>query len=159
MRSAGEVSVTVDGAPVLLGPDEVIVTQTPRSGWTVATEGGETVALEVAITPELRREGLAREVIRLVQDGRKSDGLHVSDRIRLWWQTADPELAAALTEHASLIASEVLAVEFSADQPGQPGPAAGRRPSGAPEAPEAGGAAIHEHTDQDLGLTFWLRRA
>jgi isoleucyl-tRNA synthetase len=147
MRSAGEFSVTVDGAPVVLGPDEVIVTQTPRSGWTVATEGGETVALEVAITPELRREGLAREVIRQVQDARKSDGLHVSDRIQLWWQASDPELAAALTEHASLVASEVLAVEFGAGQPG-PGVAGG-----------AAGATIGEHADQDLGLTFWLRRA
>ncbi len=142
MRSEGEFSVLVDGAPVLLGADDVIVTQTPRSGWTVATEGGETVALEVAITPELRREGLAREVIRLVQDARKSDGLHVSDRIVLWWQASDTELAAALTEHGSLIASEVLAVEFRA---GQPDPAAD------------GAVGIHE--EQDLGLTFWLRRA
>ena len=147
MRSAGEFSVTVDGAPVVLAPDEVIVTQTPRSGWTVATEGGETVALEVAITPELRREGLAREVIRQVQDARKSDGLHVSDRIQLWWQASDPELAAALTEHASLVASEVLAVEFGAGQP-HPGVAGG-----------AAGATIGDHADQDLGLTFWLRRA
>ena len=123
------------------------MTQTPRSGWTVATEGGETVALEVAITPELRREGLAREVIRQVQDARKSDGLHVSDRIQLWWQASDPELAAALTEHASLVASEVLAVEFGAGQP-DPGVVGG-----------AAGATIGEHADQDLGLTFWLRRA
>ncbi len=149
MRSAGEVSVTVDDAPVVLGPDEVIVTQTPRSGWTVAVDGGETVALEMAITPELRREGLAREVIRLVQDARKSDGLHVSDRIRLWWRTSEPELAAALTEHASLIASEVLAVEFGVRQPDPEGD------GGADEA----GAAVHEHADQDLGLAFWLRRA
>ena len=153
MRSAGEVSVIVDGAPVVLGPDEVIVTQTPRSGWTVATEGGETVALEVAITPELRREGLAREVIRLVQDARKNDGLHVSDRIRLWWRASDPELAAALTEHASLIASEVLAVEFSA---GEPDPGVG---GGAAGPAETAGAVLHEHADQDLGLAFWLRRA
>jgi len=147
IRSAGEVSLTVDGAPVVLGPDEVIVTQTPRSGWTVAAEGGETVALEVAITPELRREGLAREVIRLVQDARKNNGLHVSDRIQLWWRAADPELAEALTEHASLIASEVLAVEFGAGAP-EPGAGGG-----------AAGAAIHEHADPDLGLAFSLRRA
>ena len=55
-------SVVVDGPPVSLGPEDVIVTQVPRSGWAVAAEGGETVALDVAITPELRREGLAREV-------------------------------------------------------------------------------------------------
>ena len=82
-----------DGAPVSLGPDDVIVTQTPRSGWAVAPRRGETVALEITITPELRREGLAREVIRLVQDARKGDGLEVSDRISLRWSTADPDLA------------------------------------------------------------------
>ena len=90
LRSAGKVSVEVDGAAVALGPDDVIVTQTPRTGWTVAAEGGETVGIEVDITPELRREGLAREVIRLIQDARKSDGLHVSDRITVHWEAAGP---------------------------------------------------------------------
>ncbi len=140
LRSAGKVSVQVEGAELPLGPDELIVTQTPRSGWTVASDGGETVGLEVEITPELRREGLAREVIRLVQEARKGDGLHVSDRIRMRWETADPELSAALTEHGELIAGEVLADEF------RPGTAAG--------APGA-----HQHGQPDLGLTFWLIRA
>ena len=63
LRSAGTASVVVDGAPVGLDADDVIVTQTPRSGWAVAADGGETVALDVTITPELRREGLAREVV------------------------------------------------------------------------------------------------
>ncbi len=145
LRSAGKLSVLVDGAPVVLGPDDVIVTQTPRSGWTVAAEGGETVALEVAITPQLRREGLAREVIRQVQDARKSDGLHVTDRISLSWETTDPELAAALTEHGAFIAGEVLAADFryGKPQPGQP----------------AGGGPAHRHADENLGLTFWLSRA
>ncbi len=140
LRSAGKVSVQVDGAELPLGPDELIVTQTPRSGWTVAADGGETVGLEVEITPELRREGLAREVIRLVQEARKSDGLHVSDRIRVRWEAAGPELAAALAEHGELIASEVLADEF--------------RPGTAADAPGA-----HQHTHPDLGLTFWLTPA
>ena len=118
----------------------MIVTQTPRSGWAVASDAGETVGLEVDITPELRREGLAREVIRLVQDARKSDGLDVSDRISLRWATEDPELSAALTEHGELIAGEVLADEF--------------RPGAAADLPGA-----HQHPNPDLGLTFWLIRA
>jgi isoleucyl-tRNA synthetase len=143
LRSAGKVSVEVDGAPVALSSDDVIVTQTPRTGWTVAAEGGETVGIEVDITPELRREGLAREVIRLVQDARKSDGLHVSDRITVHWEAAGPELPAALTEHGPLIAGEVLADEFGPATPADTDP--------------AGGA--HQHTEPDLGLTFWLARA
>jgi isoleucyl-tRNA synthetase len=121
----------------------VIVTQTPRTGWTVAAEGGETVGIEVDITPELRREGLAREVIRLIQDARKSDGLHVSDRITVHWEASDPGLAAALTEHGQLIAGEVLADEFGPATPADTDP--------------AGGA--HQHAEPDLGLTFWLARA
>ncbi len=132
-------AVPVPGEPeVLIGADDVIVTQTPRAGWAVATDAGETVAIDTTVTPELLREGLAREVIRLVQDARKNDGLDVTDRISLRWVAQDPELAAAMTEHAGLIAREVLAVEY---QPGVPGPDAS------------------EHADRDLGVTFWLRRA
>jgi isoleucyl-tRNA synthetase len=131
---------------VALGPDDVIVTQTPRAGWSVASDAGETVALELDITPELRREGLAREVIRLVQDGRKADGLEVSDRIALHWEAPDPELTAALTEHAQLIAGEVLATEFGPLGTTGAGPAA---------ASDAG----TEHRAADLDLTFWIRRS
>jgi isoleucyl-tRNA synthetase len=131
-----------DSVKVRLGSDDVVVTQTPRAGWSVAAAGGETVALDLGITAELRREGLAREVIRLVQDARKADGLEVSDRITLHWQAAEPELAAALTEHGRLIAGEVLATEFG------------------PRAPGASAADLGtEHGDADLGFTFWLRRA
>ena len=145
LRADGEASVEVDGEPVAIGPDDVIVTQTPRAGWSVATDGGETVALELDITPELRREGLAREVIRLVQDARKADGLEVSDRITLHWAAAEEDLAAALTEHGQLIAGEVLATGFG------PREAAG----GAAAAPDLG----TEHQDADLRLAFWIRRA
>jgi isoleucyl-tRNA synthetase len=127
-------------APVPVGADDVIVTRTPRAGWAVATEGGETVAIDITVTPELRREGLAREVVRLVQDARKADGLDVTDRIWLRWSASDPEVAAALTGHADLIASEVLAVDY--------GPATAAPVQGA-----------SEHVEGDLGLAFWLRRA
>ena len=144
--AGGTVPVTVEGRPdgaVPVGADDVIVTQTPRAGWAVATGAGETVAIDTTVTPELRREGLAREVIRLVQEARKNDGLDVTDRISLRWSASDPDLAAALTEHASLIAGEVLAAEY------------GRQESG----PEAATNDVHEHAETDLGLRFWLRRA
>jgi len=146
LAAAGEASVLVDGEPVRIGPDDVIVTQTPRAGWSVASDGGETVALDLDVTPELRREGLAREVIRLVQDARKADGLEVSDRIALRWEAPDPELAAALTEHGQLIAGEVLATEFGPLGTAGAGPAA---------APDAG----TEHRAADLGMSFWIRRS
>ena len=60
--------------------------------------------IDITVGPELRREGLAREVIRRVQEARKNDGLEVTDRIRLRWFSPDPDVVAALTEHAGLIA-------------------------------------------------------
>jgi len=148
--AGGTVSVPLpSGSVVTAGPDDVIVTQTPRAGWAVATDAGETVAIDTAITPELRREGLAREVIRLIQEARKSDGLDVTDRIVLRWSARGPELAAALTEHAGLIAGEVLAVEF--------GPAEADAAESADAADPAHGDA-REHVDAELGLRFWLRR-
>jgi isoleucyl-tRNA synthetase len=158
-------SLDVDGVAVTLSPDDVLITQTPRSGWAVATEAGETVALEVTITPELRREGLAREVVRLVQDERKNAGLDVSDRIELWWETDDPELASALGEHGALIAGEVLAVRYVQGRPEAAGAAEAAEAPGATEAAGAAeasgvaGAGLREHSDGELGLTFWLRRA
>jgi isoleucyl-tRNA synthetase len=140
--AGGTVTVPLpSGEEVPVGADDVVVTQTPRAGWAVATDVGETVAIDTTVTPELRREGLAREVIRLIQEARKNDGLDVSDRIALRWATDDPELAAALTEHAALIAGEVLAVEF--------GPA---------EAGGAGAGDAREHMAEELDLRFWLRR-
>jgi isoleucyl-tRNA synthetase len=133
---------TVESAdqPVLVGADDVIVTQTPREGWAVATDAGETVAIDITVSPDLRREGLAREVIRRVQEARKGDGLEVTDRIRLRWFSQDPEMVAALTEHAGLIAGEVLAVEVL------------------PVEVAPGADPAREHVEGDLGLTFWLGR-
>ena len=145
LRANGSTSVLAGDEPVVVGADEVIVTQTPRAGWSVATETGDTVALDLSITPELRREGLAREVIRLVQDARKADGLDVSDRILFWWESTDPGLAEALAEHGALIASEVLAEQFRTGRPEQ-----GEAPDGA--------SPVREHTAGDLSLTFWLQR-
>jgi isoleucyl-tRNA synthetase len=145
LRVAGVAQISVDGEVVSIGPDDVVVTQTPIAGWTVASDGADTVALEVTITPELRREGLAREFIRQVQDARKGDGFNVSDRISVRWSTADSELAAALTEHRALISGEVLAVDFAtASQDG-----------GVADGVSAGSAAVR-HDSADLGLTFWL---
>ncbi|HKB29616.1 MAG TPA: isoleucine--tRNA ligase [Streptosporangiaceae bacterium] len=139
LRAAGEATVEVDGTTVTLQPGELIVTETPKSGWAVVSDAGETIALDLEITPELRRLGLAREVIRLIQDARKSDGLDVTDRIELWWSATDPDLTRALAEHGDMIAREVLAVTVATGQ-------------------GDGGAGLYEHRDAGLGLAFRFRR-
>ncbi|MDA0567050.1 isoleucine--tRNA ligase [Streptomonospora sp. S1-112] len=117
VRSTGWAHVEVEGEQVEVSAEELLVTEQPREGWTVAAEAGETVALDLEITPELQRAGLARELIRLVQDARKSSGLEISDRIDLWWSAEDPVTAQALTEHAATIAGEVLARTFTEGAP------------------------------------------
>ncbi|MDO5082848.1 MAG: isoleucine--tRNA ligase [Arachnia propionica] len=112
LRRDGRSVVEVEGEQVEVGTEEVLLSERPREGWSVVNEQGETVALDLELTPELVRAGLAREVIRVVQEARKSSGLEVTDRITLLLQ-AEGELAEAITEHAGLIADEVLAVRLS----------------------------------------------
>ncbi|HYH26707.1 MAG TPA: DUF5915 domain-containing protein, partial [Blastococcus sp.] len=114
---AGTASVDVDGSPVALEEGDLVVTETPREGWTVASTGGLTVALDLTLTPELERAGVVREVVRLVQEARKSSGLEVSDRIELSW-TAEGTVAQALDEHSEQLAGEVLAVRLRAGTAG-----------------------------------------
>jgi isoleucyl-tRNA synthetase len=104
-----ELEVALDDGPaVVIGPDDVQLMHDVRSGLGVASEGGVTVALELDVTPELRREGLARELVRMIQDARKAAGLDVTDRIALGVETS-AEPAAALAAHREEIAAETLA--------------------------------------------------
>jgi isoleucyl-tRNA synthetase len=97
-----------DGATVAIGPADVELSQETREGWGVASDAGLTVALELDVTPELRLEGLARELVRLVQDARKAAGLAVTDRIVLGVEAAG-QLRAALEAHRDVIGAETLA--------------------------------------------------
>ena len=150
LRAGQAASVTVDGETVRLDAEELVVTETPRRGWAVASAGGETLALDLEITPVLRRAGLAREAVRLIQEARKSSGLEVSDRIDLWWQ-AGGELAEALREHADAVAEEVLATSVQEGEPPAAGSDGDERPGGSPS------PRTDPHTDDELGLRFWLR--
>lgn len=112
--AAGRAAVAVDGlGEVHLDADDVIVTETPQEGWAVAREG-ETVALDLTLTPALVGLGTAREVVRIVQEARKRAGLEVTDRIELAW-SAEGAVAEAIREHAASIAEEVLAVAVHDD--------------------------------------------
>jgi isoleucyl-tRNA synthetase len=98
-----------------LSPDDVDLVQETRGGWGTRAEGGTTVALELQVTPELRREGMARELVRIIQDARKAALLHVSDRVAVGILT-EGEVSAALEEHANDIAAETLAVEVRREE-------------------------------------------
>ncbi|HSK26248.1 MAG TPA: isoleucine--tRNA ligase [Jiangellales bacterium] len=141
LRRTGEAAVDVDGlGRVTVTGADVVVTETPREGWSVAREG-ETVALDLHLTPELVRAGLAREVVRLVQEARKASGYDVTDRVVVAW-AAGGELAQALREHRTAVAEEVLALEVH---------------EGLDAVPAGDGTTRRE--DEDLGLTLHMRRA
>jgi isoleucyl-tRNA synthetase len=117
LRSHGSARIEVPGiGEVDITDEDVVVTETPREGWAVVSEGGESLALDLHLDDELLRAGMAREIVRTLQEGRKSAGLEVSDRIRVWWTTGDAEAEAAVTQHAAEIADEVLAVEFTREE-------------------------------------------
>ncbi|MFN7952909.1 MAG: isoleucine--tRNA ligase [bacterium] len=108
---AGE-AIEVEGEALRL--DDVLLQRSTLAGAASATNGHVTVVLDTRLDPELRREGLAREVVSVLQGARKDAGLEVSDRIHVRWETADAELATALTDHREAIAREVLAISIEA---------------------------------------------
>jgi isoleucyl-tRNA synthetase len=123
-----------------IGPDELVVTEVPVSGWAVQSGGQDTVALDLELTAELRRLGTLRDIVRIVQEARKSAGYEVTDRIELHWQVGgSPEPAEAIREHAAELAREVLARSLA---------------EGAPAEPDG----FYRTTDEEFGLQLWLRR-
>ena len=111
--AAGEsVTVPTPSGAVALHPADVELVRETLAGWGVATEGGLTVALELELTDELRREGLARELVRLIQDARKAAGLEVSDRIELGVEALG-DLARAFADHRDTVVGETLATTVS----------------------------------------------
>ena len=91
--------------------DDLVITETPRSGWSVSSHAGESLALDLTLTPELIRAGQVREVIRAIQEERKNIGLDVSDRITVNWN-APADLTAAINSAVSEISAEVLATKM-----------------------------------------------
>jgi len=94
---------------------DLVITEVPKSGWMVASHDGESVALDLALSPALIEAGNVREVIRFIQERRKSDGFDISDRIEVRWN-ADQSVVAAIEGAKSHISDEVLALKFEQDK-------------------------------------------
>ena len=110
VRSKG--SADLGGYEVRL--EDLVITEQPMSGWSVASNNGESVALDLTLTQALIDAGNVREVIRALQEGRKSAGFDISDRIIVTWN-ANSEVAPAVIEGIDHIKREVLAVEMKQD--------------------------------------------
>jgi isoleucyl-tRNA synthetase len=100
----------VAGAEHTLSAEDLLISMKPLEGYQVEREGSHAVALELDITPELRAEGWAREIVHAIQGMRRSQDLDISDRIRLTLD-GDAQLLTAARTHEAFIAGEVLATE------------------------------------------------
>jgi len=114
MAEGGEVGINVDGDEHALGTEEVTLSLQPLEGYEVEAEAGHAVALQLELDDELRREGLAREIVHAVQNARKEAGLEITDRIDLRLG-GDEELLAAAREHEPYVSGEVLATAVAYD--------------------------------------------
>ncbi len=115
IREDGSLTLSYDGKNVTLDLEDLVITETPKSGWSVASHSGESVALDLALTPELIQSGLVREVIRAIQEERKNSQFDISDRIVVNWNGTS-EIADAIAAQSGLISDEVLAVEITRDE-------------------------------------------
>ena len=111
LRSTGSTSV----GTWEIALEDLVITEVPKSGWSVSSHDGESVALDLELTPALLAAGNVREVIRYIQERRKSDGLDISDRINVRWNATD-EIAAAIESDKQHIADEVLALSMLRDE-------------------------------------------
>jgi isoleucyl-tRNA synthetase len=105
------VKVSITSGEYEILPEEIEVRVTAKSGYSVAADGAYLAALVTDLTPELVKEGLAREFVRRVQDLRKSADLDIADRIHLYY-TATPGLLEAVSAFADYVKGETLAVDL-----------------------------------------------
>jgi isoleucyl-tRNA synthetase len=114
LRDGGGAGINFDGQEHQIGPDDVLITLQPLEGYQVERSGTHAVALNLELDDDLRREGLAREVVHAVQGARKDSGLKIEDRIALKLG-GDSELLEAARAHEEYVARETLATSLSYD--------------------------------------------
>lgn len=107
----GILEVEINGKSITLERTDVEITSQDIEGWLVANEGSLTVALDVTISEELRKEGIARELINRIQNLRKDSGFEVTDRINVTFQT-DEHIVKAVEANLAYIKSETLTNEL-----------------------------------------------
>ncbi len=108
LEKEGQYNLSIDGEPVILQLTEVEISSEDIPGWTVASKGSLTVALDITVTPELETEGNAREFVNRIQKIRKDSGFELTDRVEVKVSAADG-LKDSLTKFKAYICAEILA--------------------------------------------------
>ena len=111
LENAGSVEIEAGGQKISISKEDVEIQTEDIPGWTVASEGQMTIALDIDVTEELKQEGIAREFINKIQNLRKESGFEVTDRIDLVIQKHD-ELNEAVLNFKSYICAQTLAVDL-----------------------------------------------
>ncbi|MBP3551906.1 MAG: isoleucine--tRNA ligase [Bacteroidaceae bacterium] len=112
LEKEGTYTLTIEGAPLTVEVADVEIINEDIPGWLVANEGKLTVALEVEVTEELRREGIARELVNRIQNIRKSSGFEITDKINVTL-THNEQTDAAVEEYKQYICTQVQANELT----------------------------------------------
>ena len=119
VQSGMTVQINVDGEDIELSPDEILVQTQPVEGLAIAADRVVTVAVDAVITPELRAEGLAREIVRRLQAMRKNAGFNIQDRITTYYQAENDDLEQVIDFWAEYIKAETLTTNLVAGDPPQ----------------------------------------
>jgi isoleucyl-tRNA synthetase len=120
LRRGTPIQIQLDGQPVDLNPDDVLVSTQQAAEWMSADDAGILVAISTVLTPQLIREGMSRDFVRHVQQLRKDAGLNIQDRITITWQSQQPAVAEMATEWQNYICEETLADSLQHSPPQSP---------------------------------------
>jgi len=111
-ENSGELVIKLAGQSITLKNDDLMIQSEDIPGWTVATEGGITVALDINLTDELLREGVARDLVNRIQNLRKDLGLDVQDKIKVLVENGDPMVTTSIQDNKDYICTETQALEL-----------------------------------------------
>ncbi len=109
IRTGTSVTITLDGHQLVLAPEDVQVGTEQATGWVCADDRGVQLALSTELSPELLREGMARDFIRQVQQLRKDANLEIENRIEVFYSTGESQIGVMIGEWSELIRGETLA--------------------------------------------------
>lgn len=109
IRAQGSTVLQTASGEWKIESEDLVVTEAPKSGWTVTSHDGESVALDLTLTPDLIASGQVREVVRFLQETRKNEGFDISDRIHVFYN-ANEDVHMAILAAKEYVQNEVLAL-------------------------------------------------
>ena len=113
LETEGTLALAVEGESITVERADVEIVSEDIPGWVVANEGALTVALDIEVTDDLRREGLAREMVKRIQAYRKDNGFEITDHINIVMQAGDAAMCEAVEAFREYICTQVLADSFT----------------------------------------------